>query len=281
MKCPHGFRIVVVLFALVGFLSWSQEFRSTIAGQITDAQEAAVPGAKMVVTEVDTGAQYQMVSAADGQYTLPFLAPGVYRVTAEARGFKRYVGEALRLVANERRRLDIKLEIGPPTESVTITAVGSVLETSTASVGQVIDTRQLDTLALNGRVALVALRLAANVMVNAPPQGIRPYDAAGPTGFSLGGAPNQANELLIDGAPNVADSIRSAYPPPMDAVQEVKVETFQVDAAYGHTGGGTANVILKSGTNSFHGVVYDFNKVSNLAATPYFVKRAGLPKPRL
>ena len=97
----------------------------------------------------------------------------------------------------------------------------------------------------------------------------------------MGGAPNQSNELLIDGSPDTTRNLRVAYNPPPDAVQEVKVETFQTDAAYGHTGGGTVNVVMRGGTNSVHGSAYDFNQVSKLAATPWFTNRAGQKKSQL
>ena len=84
---------------------------------------------------------------------------------------------------------------------------------------------------------------------NSDPKFSRPFDNAGPSGFSMGGAPNQSNELLIDGSPDTTRNARVAYNPPPDAVQEIKVEAFQTDAAYGHTGGGTVNVVMRGGTN--------------------------------
>jgi hypothetical protein len=95
----------------------------------------------------------------------------------------------------------------------------------------------------------------------------------------MGGAPARTNELLLDGAPGATGNNRVAFNPPVDAVEEVKVETFQADAAYGHTGGGTVNVVLKAGTNGLHGTAYNFNQVSRLAATPFFTNRASLKKP--
>ena len=95
----------------------------------------------------------------------------------------------------------------------------------------------------------------------------------------MGGAPSQNNELLMDGAPNSIRGRTAAYNPPMDAVLEVKVEAFQSDAAFGNTGGGTVNLVSKAGTNRFHGGVYEYNQVGRLAATPFFINRAGQKKP--
>ena len=95
----------------------------------------------------------------------------------------------------------------------------------------------------------------------------------------MGGSPSRTNELLIDGAPDTTGDSRVAYNPPVDAVAEVKAESFQADAAYGHTGGGTVNVVLKSGSNLFHGTLYEFNQISNTAATPFFTNKVGGKKP--
>ena len=94
----------------------------------------------------------------------------------------------------------------------------------------------------------------------------------------MGGAPASTNELLIDGAPNIGSAGAVAYNPPMDAVTEVKAESFQADAAYGHTGGGTVNVLLKSGTNQFHGSLYEYNQNTALAATSWFLNASGQRK---
>ena len=213
-------------------------------------------------------AKFQTVSNADGSYALPFLPPGPYAVTVEAPGFKRYVNTKERITTNERAQLDVQLEVGAVDQSVTVTADASMVETATASVGQVINQRQIENMPINGRAPLVLAQLAFGVTPNSDPKFSRPFDNSGPSGFSMGGVPNQSNELLIDGAADTTRNLRVAYNPPPDAVMEVKVETFQSDAAYGHTGGGTVNVVMRGGTNSFHGSAYEFNQVSKLAATP-------------
>src|ERR1039458_8313806 len=95
----------------------------------------------------------------------------------------------------------------------------------------------------------------------------------------MGGAPSTSNELLLNGAPDAGFAKQIAYSPPQDAVQEVRVQTFESDAAYGHTGGGTANHITKGGTNSLHGSAYDFNQVSFLAANSFYTNKFGVGKP--
>jgi len=267
--------LVAMSFAAAGF---AQEFRGSLSGKVIDQQQGVVPGARIVVIETETGAKSQTVSNSDGSYVLPFLPPGPYHLTAESAGFKRYVNNNVRITTNEREQIDIQLEVGTIDQSVTVTAEASMLETATASTGQVINTRQIENMPINGRAPLALAQLAFGVTPNSDPKFSRPFDNAGPSGFSMGGAPNQSNALLIDGAPDVTRNARVAYNPPPDAVQEIKVESFQTDAAYGHTAGGTVNVVMRGGTNQIHGSAYEFNQVSKLAATPWFTNKAGQKK---
>ncbi|MFB3826844.1 MAG: carboxypeptidase regulatory-like domain-containing protein [Bryobacteraceae bacterium] len=269
--------VLVCLLSLAA-ASLAQEYRSTITGRVVDAQQAVVPGVKIAAAQVETGAKYETVSAADGQYTLPFLPPGGYTLAAEIAGFKKYVREGIQVRTNERLGLDITLEVGGVSDTVTVTAEAPALQTTTASTGQVINSRQIENMPLNGRTPLVLAQLSFGVIPSSNPTQVRPFDNSGPAGFSMGGAPNQTNELLMDGAPDTTANSRVAYNPPVDAVAELKVEVFQADAAYGHSGGGTVNMVLKGGTNALHGTAYEFNQVSALMATPFFTNRAGQKK---
>ncbi len=273
------FRSFGWILALLGSVLFAQEFRGTITGRVTDAQDAAVPNARVAAILVATGARSATISGSDGLYTLPFLAPGIYRVECEAPGFKQYVQTGFEVKAGARAGLDIRIEVGQMTEAVTVTADAALVETATATAGQVISSSEVENMPLNGRTTLVLAQLAFGVVPNSDPKFNRPFDNAGPSGFSMGGAPAQTNELLIDGAPDTTRDQRVAYNPPVDAVQEVRVHAFEADAAYGHTGGGTANVVMKSGTNDFHGSLYEFNQVSALAATPFFTNKSGQRKP--
>src|SRR5262245_9240809 len=257
----------------------AQEFRATISGRVTDSQNAVISGAKITVTNVGTQSKFEAMSAADGLYTIPFLPPGTYRLTAESAGFKRYVRDTLAAGANERLGIDIQMEVGAITETLTVTSEAPVLQTTTASMGQVISSAQIENMPVAGRTPLALAQLAFGVVPNTDPRFTRPFDNAGPSGFSMGGAPAQVNELLIDGAADNTGDLRVAYNPPMDAVTEVKAEAFQSDAAYGHSGGGTVNIITRSGTNDFHGTLYEFNQNSALNATPFFTNKSGAKKP--
>lgn len=271
-------RLVICTIA-VSCALWGQEFRATMSGRVVDPQGAVVPNVKLVAMELDTRAVHETVSSSDGQYTLPFLPPGDYRLNAEVAGFKRYVRERFHVSTGDHVSLDVQLEVGQIAETVTVTAETSLLETVSASSGQVINSRQIENMPMNGRTPLVLAQLAFGVVPNSDPRFYRPFDNAGPSGFSMGGAPAQSNELLIDGSPDTTRNSRVAFNPPVDSVEEVRVQTFEPDAAYGHTGGGTVNVVTRGGTNGLHGTAYDFNQVSALAATPFFTNKAGLRKP--
>lgn len=272
-------RQVIALLALCCASLFAQEYRSTLAGQVTDPQGAAVAGAKVRLREVATNTAYEATAGGDGAFTLPFVPPGDYELSAEANGFKKYVQSGIRIGTNQRLAQNITLSLGAITESITVSADVSQLNTSSASVGQVISTAQLESMPMNGRTPLSLAQLAFGVVPASDPRFTRPFDNGGPAGFSMGGGQGQSNELLLDGAPDMTRNRRVAYNPPADSVAEVKVEVFQSDAAYGNTGGGTVNVVMKGGANDFHGTLYAFNQVSALKATQFFTNAASQRKP--
>ncbi|HWR49528.1 MAG TPA: carboxypeptidase regulatory-like domain-containing protein [Bryobacteraceae bacterium] len=273
-------RLLVCLIAL-SLSGWSQEFRATLTGVVSDVQGAVIPGAKVVATHVDTGAKFNTVSGAEGQYTMPFMNPGRYNISAEVPGFKTYLRENVQLSTNARVTLDMRLEIGNLAESVTVTADATMLTTTSASVGQPITTRQVDSMPMSGRAPMALANLALGVIAQGNPvANSRPFDNEGTARVSMGGSESLGNELLFDGGPNTTSSAlvirgKAIYNPPLDSVQEVKVEMFQSDAAYGYTTGGTVNIVSKGGGNQLHGSANFFNQSSALAATPFFTNRAG------
>lgn len=268
--------LVLVFFATPIF---SQEFRSTLSGAVTDPTGAVVANAKVVVTEERTGTRLQTVSDAAGQYTLPFLAPGEYSVDVTAAGFKEFIRKSVHVGASEHPVVNVALEVGSSAQSVEVTADVSMLNAENASVGQAITTKEVEDLPLNGRTPLVLASLSMGVLATGQPSLIHPFDSAGAAGWSIGGSPHQTNEILIDGSPDATWDGRLAYSPPTDAVQEVQVKAFDSDAAFGHTSGGTLNQILKTGTNTLHGSAWEFNQPNTLAANNFFNNKAGLGNP--
>ena len=234
--------------------TYAQEFRGSLSGRVIDQQQAVVPNAKILASGAETGARFQTVSNADGTYVLPFLPPGPYHLTAEAPGFKKYVNNNVRVTTNEREQIDIQLEVGSVDQSVTVSAEGSMLETATASDRPgnqyAADREHADQWPRAAGSGAVGFRRHPELRSrNSRGHSTTPAPRASP----WAARPNQSNELLIDGSPDTTRNNRVAYNPPPDAVQEIKVETFQSDAAYGHTGGGTVNVVMRGGTNQLHG----------------------------
>jgi hypothetical protein len=265
------------LLLLVGGAT-AQEFRATVSGTIVDSSGAAIPGVTVTATETRTGARSVVVSDASGQYVAPFLAPGDYDLTAELSGFKQYTRRALHLASGSHPILDIRLDIGAVSESVQVNAEAPLVNAANAVVGQIVTTKEVEDLPLNGRTPMMLAQLAVGVIATSNPSLVHPFDNNAAAAWSIGGTPSQTSELLLDGSPNEIWSGSLAYSPPVDAVQEVSVKAFDTDAAYGHTFGGTINQILKSGTNSFHGTGYEFGQPSGLSSNTFFNERTGTPK---
>ena len=273
---------MLFVFSAFACLLPGQEFRSTLTGRVTDPSGAAVPNAKIQVRNIDTDSRFNTVSGPDGYYTVPFLAPGPYDVTTEASGFKQSVLGGIQVPTATQVSQNIALEIGSVSQSVQVSGRAPLVDTETASAGQVITSQEVENLPINGRSPIALARFAYGVI---PKQKhalteVRPFDNSGAGDFSLGGANANSNEYLLNGVPNMVDGSRvSAFSPMMDAVNEVRVDEFQTDAAYGDTLGGTVNITTKSGTNQFHGSAVAFNETSALAANPFFLNAVGQRQP--
>jgi hypothetical protein len=270
MKCS---RVAVALF--IPAVLFCQEFRSTISGQVTDPAGSPIPAVKITATETRTGVKTPTVTDTAGKYAMPFLAPGQYEISAQAQGFKEAKRTDLALGADEHPVIDFKLEVGDVATSVTVAADVPLLNTDNSSVGQSISTKQIEDIPLNGRTPLMLATLAIGVTPTASPTLVHPFDLGGPAAFSVAGTPSQSSELLLDGVPDETWDGRAAYNPPQDAVQEVRVKAFDSDASFGHTGGGTMNQIMKTGTNGLHGSLWEFNQPSDMVANDFFRNRSG------
>ncbi|HYL78903.1 MAG TPA: carboxypeptidase-like regulatory domain-containing protein [Bryobacteraceae bacterium] len=270
---------VVAIALFLSLPTFSQETRSTLSGAVTDTTGAMIPGAKVVATEIRTGTRTQTVSDEAGQYTIPFLAPGDYQVAATVAGFKEYVRKDVHLGSGDHPVIDIKMEVGDTSASVEVTADVSLIDTEDASTGQAITTKQVEDFPLNGRTPMMLAQLALGVIATGNPSLVHPFDNGAAAAWSIGGTAAQTSELLLDGSPNATWDNRLAYSPPQDSVQEVRVKAFDSDAAYGHTGAGTLNQVMKTGTNTFHGSLHEFNQVSALGANSFFNNQRGLGNP--
>lgn len=274
-----GVVLGLVIFCLTGW-GRAQEFRGTISGAITDPSGAVVPGAQVVVKETHTGTVNKTKSDAAGQYVVPFLLPGDYSITVTAQGFETTTRNGVTVEAQAHPIVDMKLPVGNTSETVEVTGAAPLLDQADASVGQVISTRSVEDLPLNGRTPVVLTELSVGVISTSAPGGtVHPFDNNAGNAWSIGGTPNQVSEILLDGSPDLTLLGALAYSPTQDSVSEVSIRPFDTDASFGHTIGGVINQVTKSGTNSFHGTVYEFNQIPNLDANLYFNGRSGKPTP--
>ena len=266
--------------ASVTTLVEAQDFRGVITGRISDASGGRLPGATVTATNVATNVDTTVTTAADGDYTIPYLNPGKYRVSVELSGFRKLVREGIEVRVGDRITLDLALEVGRIEESVSVTAESPILELASATQGQVIDEKRISLLPLSDGNPFVLSRLVPGVAYTGELTFSRPFDNGGTSAINADGS-SGGNEFTLDGSPNMANGRRVAFVPPAGAVQEFKVETASFDAADGHTAGAMVNVTLKSGTNALKGEGYYYMRDESLSATDFFVNRSGGTKPSL
>ena len=267
-----------VLLAAAGL--WAQGVEATLKGRVGDSSGAVVPGAKVDVKNTGTNLVTSTVTDSAGQYTVPFLQPGTYTVSMEAAGFKKVVREGLSLTVGGTVALDMTLEVGAVTEQLTVVGDALLLETAKADRGTLVDQQTVAEMPLNGRNPFMLAKIAPGVNFNGTVIYQRPFDNGAIAQWTINGGLYQSNEFLLDGAPNNAQagSNNIAYVPPVDAVQEFKIQTNSYDAQYGHTSGGIVNVSLKSGTNAVHGTAYEFARRKAWDANSFQNNAVGAPK---
>ncbi|PYV18191.1 MAG: hypothetical protein DMG07_04425 [Acidobacteria bacterium] len=262
----------VVLFCL-GLPA--QEYRGSLSGTVTDPSGAAVPGVTIAVTSVERNVSYTTVSGEGGNYLVPFLQPGNYRVTAELMGFKRYTRSGVELRVGDKARLDIAMELGEVSETVTVSGHLQSVDTDTASRGLVVSNKEIFNLPTSGRNPFQLAWLSPGVIKQDTWRYLRPLDIAGSSGMSISGGRPQENEVLIDGVTGVRPGRQISLVPTIDATQEFKVQTNTYDAQYGRSGGGVVNISLKSGTNLYHGTAFFDEQASIFNANTFELNRGG------
>jgi Carboxypeptidase regulatory-like domain/TonB dependent receptor len=263
--------------------AFGQEFRATVTGRVVDPSNAAIASATVIVRNPQTNEAVTVVTNSDGVYTVPFLNPGVYSISIEAPGFKKYIRDKQVLQVSQTATIDVTLELGATTETVTITAdATTLLEETKADRGNVIENRRIVELPLNARNPFMLSTLTPGITYNGPAIYQRPFDNGAIADWSINGGLNRSNEFLLDGAPNnsIQGGNNIAYVPPVDAVGEFKIVTNSYDAQYGRTAGGVVNVQIKSGGNQFHGSLYEFYRRNWLDSNYLFSNARGIPAGR-
>jgi hypothetical protein len=242
---------------------------SAVVGTTTDQSGALVSGVDVTITDKATGSQRSVKTDANGGYVVENLKPGVYDISGMKAGFATKKITSVILQVSHRARVDIVLELGAVAEQVEVRGEVPLLETSTSSVGKVIDSKDIINLPLNGRKFLQLATLAPGVVRTTNP----PYLETTGGSVSANGMSNMSNNAMIDGIMNQETGAgRMTFSPSVDLIQEFKIQTNTYDAEYGRTGGSQIEVITKRGSNSYHGSAFEFIRNDALDARPYFQK---------
>ncbi|HYM07307.1 MAG TPA: TonB-dependent receptor, partial [Terriglobales bacterium] len=264
-------RYGLVLAVVSGFSAYGQKDTAALVGTVLDSSGASIPGADIAAVNVDTNFTYHAASNAAGEWTISPVRIGSYRITIAATGFKTAAVGPMTLDVQQRQRVDVTLQPGEVKETVQVTEVAPLLETDTSERGQVVNSRMMSGLPLNGRNAVQLAQLTAGVTVSEP--GARDENGFG---FSANGARSLQNNFLLDGIdnnsnlPDLLNEANYVVMPSVDALQEFKVQTDAYNAEFGRANGAVVNATIKSGSNQVHGVVYEFLRNAKLDARNFF-----------
>ena len=258
----------------LGTAAWAQSYTASIRGVVTDPTQASIADAQIVAAETQRNIRQTTVSDAAGRYVLTNLPPGSYVLTVEARGFKKYVGEALNVQVNQDLTINVTLQVGEVTESVTVTAEAALLEAGTSSVGKVVENREIVNLPLNTRnpYGLVFLTpgVSGSVSIN--------YDDMR---YSVNGARVRMLDTMVDGVaashPTVNGAGGVAVFPSVESIAEFKVMGANPPAEFGRSQGSILNVVYRSGANAWHGSAVEFLRNSEFDANSFFSNRNNVP----
>ena len=265
-----------VIAALVLAASWAaaQNSYGRLTGRVSDQQGAVAVGAAVRITQKDTGIATQTVTNHEGVYDLLNLLPGNYVLTAELSGFKKHLRSGLTVRVGDIVELNIELELGSVTESVAVTADAPILETGTASLGQVIDNRMITEMPLSGRGVNYLMQLSPGVVsTNAPMHGWLPQARDSVSNMAVAGTRTRSSEFTLDGIPNMVGDGIIAFQPPPEMIQEFRVQTAAYDASLGRFAGANVNMVLKSGSNDYHGTLWFSHLSRPLMTHPFFINR--------
>jgi hypothetical protein len=262
----------LLLALIISSPGLAQVVTATLTGSITDPSGASVPNATVKVTEVSTGVSRSTNTSSDGYSIVPYLNPGVYRVEVDAAGFKKHSQETVRLDVSTTARLDATLTPGSANETVTVTAEAPALQTDRAEVAKNFNTQAVEQLPVANRDFQALAGLVAGV--SPPVQNFTTSeDPQGTTFFNANGQGNSSNNTIVDGVDNTNPTLGlSISLPSPEVVEEVHVSTSNYSAEFGRVGGAVVNATTKSGTNSIHGSLWEFNRVAALAARDFFNK---------
>src|SRR6516165_9597446 len=269
--------MLVVLLTISALPTFGQIDRGAIAGRVEDSSGAIVPRAMVTITNKDTGIATATPVNSSGEYQVLALNPGKYSVKVTADGFQSALRDDVEVQVQDRLSINFSLKVGSVTQEVLVTGGEPLLETETADLGSVINQQQVNDLPLNGR------RYADLALLE---PGVQKYYAANnpaPDRFSVNGNLEIQNNFMLDGIDNNSNSenlqefsVQVVQPPP-DALQEFRIQTRTYTAEFGTTAGAVVNATIKSGTNQFHGDLWEFIRNDNLDANEWVNNYSNVP----
>ncbi len=275
---------IAALACCLALLTWpgpAQTFYGSILGVVTDATGGAVPQASVTLTNLGTGERRNLATDGAGNYQFVNLVPGQYRVEVEKTGFRRFTREPIVVEVQNTVRIDVTMQVGDVNQVVEVTSQTPLLQTETASLGQIVESRKVLELPLNGRNVYNLIGLVPGVVPGGQsqsnPTGTNPFAWGN---YQIGGGQSNEHVTYIDGAPvNVSYINLTSLVPTQDAIQEFRVQTNNQGPEFGRTAGGAINLTTRSGTNDFHGTAYEFLRNKVLNANTFFNNRAGVARP--
>jgi len=275
---PYYLALLLWLLAAAAPHAFAQNAQLT--GRVADQQGGAVVGATVTATNVGTKIQTTVVANNEGLYVIPLLPPGDYEIEVKAAGFRPVKRSGVKLDVQQVARVDLTLEAGQLSDSVNITAGAQLTEPETSSLGQVIESKRISELPLNGRNPLELARLTPNVNLQATAfNDSRNFNLVS---MSINGGPPGTNAILVDGgSATLPERNEYSVSPNVDAVQEFKVQTNSYSAEFGLTGGGVINLVTKSGTNDVTGSLFEFARNDAFDAGRWDFNRRNLSKAKL
>jgi len=244
----------------------------SINGTVTDSSGAVVAGAEVIATQAATGISVKTSSGSEGTFVFPILSPAVYNISASRGGFEMYTQNGVELRADAAVTVNISLKTGKASETVTVSAENAQVDLTTGTMSQVIGTSDVNGLPLNGRNAASLTEEVAGVTVAPPASADQGDTKTFPTAITIsanGTFVGQTN-FMLDGGNNIDEytNVNQPFPAP-DALQEFSIDTNNYNAQYGQNAGGVVNIITKSGTEKYHGDLYEYVRTSDLdAQTP-------------
>ncbi len=270
--------LLTIAVPAVALIGWAQTYTAAIRGVVTDPAAAVVPQAEVVLRDVERNVEHRTTTDAAGRYAITALPPGRYELSAQAAGFRKYVQGPFPLSVQQQATVNVQLQVGEVTSIVEVVGEAPLLNTTNATLGQVIENKYILSLPNIGRNPMAFTYLTPGLVGSGGRVGQTN------TNFVAAGTRNSSADVLVDGATVTVVEQNSGvtdlkFSPAVDAVQEFKVQTNFFPAEYGQTGGAVVNMVTRSGTNEFHGTGYYFLRHSDLNANSWFSNRAGRERP--